>query len=194
MRMNDSIRSKKSIPRPLHRGVLIAAGVGLILLSIVVLSLSLWESFFKSGHIQLITVPGFQQLQLDTPGLYVGLYQHQGPGPIPIKQLSELDVRILSKTDYESIPVVMNTQGQTFERLGMRGMPVFNFFVETPGAYTMSAILKEDDVKQEYPIMIIPQSTQNIKQNLIVGVAFFIFFLASGIFILIRIKRWCSPS
>lgn len=194
MRMNDAIKPKKQLPTTMNRGVLIGIGVGLIVISLVALALSAWEGFFKSGKIQLVNVPGFQEIQLEEPGLYGGLYQHQGNDPLPVEFLQKLDVRILSKGDYEEIPVLMNTQGQTFERLGMRGMPVFNFVVEYPGTYTISAVSTGPEPKQPLPLFLIPQTTQNIKQTLIVGIGFFLLFLASGVFVLVRVNRWAPKS
>ncbi len=190
MRMNETIKPKPALPAVLNRGVLMGIGITLIVLSVVTLTLSVWEGFFNNGRIQVVQIPGFNELKLDTPGLYAGLYQHQGASPLPTKMLSQLDVRILSKGEYEEVPVLMNTQGQTFERLGMRGMPVFNFVIERPGVYTMSAVSTGSETEKPLSIFIIPQTASNIKQTLVVGIAFFALFLAAGIFVLIRMKRW----
>lgn len=190
MRMDDSIKSRKKNPVVLHRGILMSAGIGLIVIAVAAAAVSLWEAFGGGGRVQMVEVPGFHELKLDTPGLYAGVYQHRGNRPLPAQALSELDIRIMSKGDYQEIPVLVNTVGQTFERFGLKGMPVFNFVIDSPGIYTMSAVYKGENKGPTVPVFVIPQAVQNIKQTLIVGVACFILFLSTGIYLLLKLKQW----
>jgi hypothetical protein len=145
----------------------------------------------SGGNIQMVTLPGFHELKLETPGLYAGIYRHQGRGPIPVKALSQLDVRLMSKNDYQEVPVLMNVTGQTFDRLGVRGMPLFSFVIEQPGDYTLSAFAKEaDDKTPSINVMVLPQTAQNAKQTLFVGGSCLVFFIGLGIFILMHVKTW----
>jgi len=177
------------------RGILIGIGITFIVLSVVILATSAWEGFGGLGKkFQIINLPGFHELQLKEAGLYGGVYQHRGTQPMPARQLMNMDVRILSKDTYESIPVMMNTTGQTFNRLGVRGMPLFNFLIQRPGAYTLSAIYLEGTSGPTVPIMVFPQAAQNVKQTIIVGSVFFALFLVLGIIILVNVKKWVPSS
>jgi hypothetical protein len=192
MKMDTSFpRDKKTIHKNFSaRSLLMSLGIGLIVVSVVVLGLSLWEAFGKGGQISLVKIPGFHELTLEEPGLYAGVYQHRGQGPIPAQQLSQLDVKILSKDDYEEVPVVMNTQALTFDKLGVKGMPVFNFVINKAGSYTMSALYLGQEAGPKATLMIIPQTVQNLKQTMVVGIGLFVAFLAGGILILLKMDRW----
>jgi len=194
MRMDPTIKAKKTIKVPMNRTVLNTLGGILIGLAVLVLLLCLWEGFLKNARVQMVEVPGFHELQLDSPGLYAGLYQHRGSGVLPAEALSHLDVRILTKGSYEEIPVLLNNTGQSFERFGVRAIPVFNFSIEEPGSYTMSAVYNDNRTGPTVPIFIIPQAAQNIKQTLFVGIVFFALLLFSGIFVLIKRNHWAPKT
>jgi len=173
------------------RGSLVGLGVILIVLGSLVLLMSLWEGFggLRNRFIT-IELPGFHELDLKDAGLYGGVYQHQRPGPIPAKELTKMDVRIMAKRDYREVPVLMNTTGQTFDRLGMRGMPLFNFSIEEPGVYTISGVYLDIDTGPTVPVMIVAQAAQNIKQTLITGAIFFSLFVFLGILIFVKLNKW----
>ena len=173
------------------RPALLASGISLIILSIIVLGFSLWEAFGgSSGRFRVIEVPGFHQLDLKEGGLYAGVYQHRSNQPMPVKALSQIQVRIMYKPTYDEIPVVTNTAGVTFNRLGIQGMPLFNFAIQEPGTYTLSADYAGDAKGPIIPVTIMAQSAANAKQTLIVGGAFFALFLILGILILTRLNKW----
>ncbi len=194
-----NISTGKKPPKPtpffLRSGFLMGLGIAAIATGVVVASLSLYEAFLSSGNIHVVKLPGFHELKLETPGLYAGIYQHRGAGPIPVKELSQMDVRVMSKNDYQEVPVLMNVTGQTFDRLGVRGMPVFSFVIEQPGTYTLSGFAKEaNDKTPSINVMIVPQTAQNAKQTLFVGIACLVFFVGLGIFVLLHIKTWSPKS
>jgi hypothetical protein len=172
------------------RGFLIGFGVASIVLSVIVLGACVYEGFFNGERMKMIELPGFHELKLETPGLYAGVYQHMGSGPLPIKELSQMDVRVMSKDTYEDVPVIMNSAGQTFDRLGMRGLPLFNFAVANAGAYTLSGVYTNGVNGPSVRVLLFSQAAGNIKQTLIVGVAFFLVFLTIGIVILTRLDHW----
>lgn len=176
------------------RTTLLVAGIVFIVLSVVILSLSLYESFLGGGKVRLVELPGFHELKLDTPGLYAGVYQHRKAGPLPLKELTQMDVRVMSKDDYQEVPVLMNSSGQTFNRLGVQGLPLFNFVIERAGVYTLSGVYTGDSKGPTASILLFPQTVQNIKQTLIVGGGFFILFLALGIFLLIKRNQWAPTA
>jgi hypothetical protein len=184
-----------SAPFFLRPGFLMSLGIASIAVGVIVLGLSVYEAFLSGGKIRVVDLPGFHELKLDTPGLYAGVYEHRGSGPMPVELLSKLDVRLMSKDDYQEVPVLMNTTGQTFNRLGVRGMPVFSFVIEQPGDYTLSGFTKEaDDKTPSINVMILPQTAQNAKQTLFVGAACLVFFVGLGIFVLFHIKTWGPKS
>lgn len=173
------------------RTVLVGTGIAFIVLGVVILSLGLWEAFVGiRGKVNVVHVPGFQELTLDAAGLYAGVYQHRGAGQIPAQSLAKLDVRILSKSDYREVQVLMNTTGQTFTRFGQHGMLLFNFMIDEPGEYTMSAIYPEGREGPVVPVYLFAQAAQNIKQTLVVAVVFFAVFLTLGIVILVKKDTW----
>ena len=190
---NTEIKSKKiglgNPPFFLRRTFLITAGIGSIAVSFLVLGFSLYEGFLGAGNMRMLQLPGFHELQLDSPGLYGGVYQHRGAGPMPIKELTQMDVRVMSKDDYEEIPVLMNSTGQTFDRFGMHGLPLFNFAISRPGAYTLSGVYAGGATGPDIRVLLAAQSAGNIKQTLFVGVAFFVFFLGIGVFALVKLKQ-----
>lgn len=186
------MRMKKS--NKITRPVLLTVGVVFIVLSVVILGVSLWEGFVgSSARVLQITVPGFHQFELKDAGMYGAVYQHRSNGPMPISALSKLDVQILSGETYRPVPVVMNTAGRVFERMGFKGMAVFNFVVDQPGLYTMSAIYPEGVDGPTVPLLVFPQAARNIKQTLVVGTLFFLLFMVLGVLILVKLNTW-APS
>lgn len=175
----------------MNRNILLTTGIALIVLGVGALGASLWEGFGGFGkNFHVVDLPGFHEIDLKEPGLYGGVYQHQGTGPMPVRALSQMDVRVMFKQTYESIPVLMNTAGQTFDRFGLKGMPVFNFFIQEAGVYTLSAIYLGKTTGPTIPVIIVSQAAASIKQTLIVGVLFFSLFLGLGIMILVKLNRW----
>lgn len=193
MRMDPTIKSKHK-PAPLNRGVFVAAGIASIVVSLLILGFCLFESFGRGLDIKAVEVPGFHELKLNNAGLYAGVYQHRGAGPLPVAELSKLDVHILSKDDYQEVPVFTNTTGQTISQLGQQGMPLFNFVIERPGEYTLSAVYQDDVKGPVVQVLVFPPTVRNIKQTLIVGGASFLVFLGLGIFILVRLNRWAPKT
>jgi hypothetical protein len=157
---------------------------------VLIFGLCLWETFGFGGKFRVIEVPGFHELKLDTPGLYAGIYQHRGTGPIPVKELSAVNVHLMKKESYEEVPVLMNNAGQTFNQFGFQGMPLFNFVIQDPGDYTLSAAYLDERGGPTVSILLIAQAVQNVKQTLIVGIAFFALFIALGIFMLVKLNSW----
>lgn len=186
-------KQKKMVRPP--RGALLGIGVGFVGLAVVMLGLSLWEAFGGfSGKIRMVELPGFHELDLENPGLYAGIYQHRSRKPLPVKALSSMDVRIMAKDSYEEVPVLMNNTGQTISRFGIEVMPLFNFVVQQPGAYTMSAVYLGDQQGPKVPVTIVAQAAANIKQTLIVGASFFVLFLGLGILILVKLDQWAPKA
>jgi len=177
------------------RGILIAVGVVLIILACVILGVSLWESFGASkGKVHQVNAPDFHELDLQQGGLYGAVYQHRTPGPMPIEALTHLKAQLLFRETFEQIPLTFNTAGQTFERLGVRGMPLFNFFIHEPGFYTLHLFYEGERQGPSVPIFIISEAAQDVKQTLIVGGGFFILFLVLGILILVNLGKWIPKS
>ena len=192
MRMDPTIKRRETA-KPLDRRWVTAGGVAALAVAVVILGLSLWESLGGVGRVRSVTLPGFHRLALREPGLYAGFYQHRGPGAIPAATLSKLNVRILSKDDFEEVPVLMNSDGQVVERFGVQGMPLFNFVVRQPGDYTLSAVYDDVENGPSVPVFIFPQSVQNARTTLVVGFAFFALFIAIGVVVLRR-SRASTPS
>jgi hypothetical protein len=176
-----------------YKRLLAGLGTGLIILSVVILGAALWEGLGAGRTVRTLDIPGFHELDLDTPGLYAGIYQHQGDEPLPVQALSNLDIRILSKDSYRDVPVLMNSSGQTFSRMGMKGMILFNVLIEQPGFYSMSALYKDQISGPNITVLFIAEAAKTLQMTVLVGIFFFLVFLGLGIFTLIRAKRIKSP-
>ena len=191
VKMDPSFRKPRQTP-VMNRHVLVAVGASFIALAIIMLGLSLWEAFGGAARFHVIRVPGFHELNLEKPGVYIGLYQHHGSGPLPIQALSHLDVRVMSKNDFKEVPVLMNSAGQYFSRMGMQGMPVFNFEIPEAGSYTLSAAYIDAAGGPTVPILLFHQSVQNIRQTLTVGGLFFLLFVGLGIWVIFKSEEWST--
>jgi len=184
--------SKLKITRP-KRKFFVILGTSLIIVSVLILGLCLWDiAGGLKGQFFSFDLPGFQMLDLKNTGLYAGVYQHRGPGPIPAEELIKMQVRIFSEGSYEEVPVMMNTTGQTFQQLGVKGMPLFNFIVQKPGRYTLSGVYPDGVNGRTVPVLLMAQSAQNIKGTLIAGFIFFVLFLGVGIWVLVKAKTWAA--
>ena len=182
-------------PKNMTRPIIIGSGITLIVLACVIAVMGVVETVGSlRGNFNMVELPGFHEIELKEPGLYGGIYQHRSSGPMPIQALTQLDVRIMDKVTYEQIPVVMNTTGQTFQQMGMKGMPVFNFIVHKPGWYNVSAIFRGDATGPTIPVMIFAQAAQNVKQTVIVAGLFFVLFLTMGILMLVKLNRWAPKT
>lgn len=165
------------------------AGTASLVVAGIVLLVSLWDAFFRMGSkAQVLEVPGFHVLDLDTPGVYAGIYQHAGPGAIPIERLSKLSVHVISKDTYEEIPVLMNSTGQTVSRLGFQGMVVFNFIVDKPGFYTLSALAPDTSDSGPLSLLLLPQA-MDPRSPLLAGVFFTLVFVGLGVWALLKSRR-----
>lgn len=191
VKMDPSIRRPPRAPA-LNRNALVGLGTAFIVLAIIMLAMALWEGFGGAARFRSIRVPGFHELELDQAGGYVGLYQHRGTAPLPVRELSRLDVRVMSKGDFQEVPVLMNSAGQSFNRLGMQGMPVFNFIIPRPGVYTLSAAYLDETGGPNVSILVFHQGVQNIRQTIAVGGLFFLVFTVLGIWIIVKSADWST--
>ncbi len=160
----------------------VGAGIAFLVLAVVILGLGLWEGFVGAGaSVHRLEMPGFQELDLQEPGLYAGVYQHTGTEPMPSAALSKMSVKVFAKDGFQEVPVAMNTTGQTFSRLGQQGMVLFNFGINTPGVYTLSGLYLDGTPGPTVPVILVSQGVQNTKPTLIVSGFFFLFFMILGI-------------
>jgi len=195
MKMYEPYQKKPTlVPRP-KRGLFIGLGAGLIAISVLILGLAIWDIASSiSGQYFALDLPGFQELKLKSPGLYAAVYQHHGNTPIPAEALSKMQVRIFSEETYENIPVMMNTTGQTFQQMGLKGMPLFNFIIQKEGRFTLSGVYPDGINGPTVSVVLMSQATQNIKGAIFAGLLFFILFLGTGIWVLVRTKHWLGHS
>lgn len=164
-------------------------GTASLVLAGAVLTVSLWDAFFRMGSKALVLdVPGFHVLDLDTPGVYAGIYQHRGSGAIPVEQLSQLSIHVISKDTYEEIPVLMNSTGQTVTRMGFEGMVVFNFLIDKPGFYTLSALSSGAASSGPLSLLLLPQSLDP-RSPLLAGAFFTLVFAGLGGWALWKSRR-----
>lgn len=172
------------------RGPWIVIGSALIVLSLAIAVLTIWEVLGRANtRFHALELPGFHSLELKTPGLYAGVYQHNRPGPIPSADLSRLSVRVMSSDSFQEVPLVSNTSGRTFSQFGLSGMPLFNFVIEHPGSYTLSAVYPGEP-GPHVNVLLMSQAVRDIKPTLMVGGIFFILFLVLGIWIIVKSKNW----
>lgn len=171
------------------KSILRWSGIASILLATVIALAAVWDGFFRLGRqAQLIEVPGFHVLDLETPGVYAGVYQQQGPGNIPTEALSRLDVRVASKETYQEVPVMMNKSGQILSQFGVQGMMLFNFLIDKPGFYTLSAVYT-GETGPNLTVILFPQSAESLRPTLVGGILFFGIFLVLGVYLLRQSRR-----
>jgi len=175
----------------LLKGILIAAGVLLIFFSVIILGMGIWEGFSSvRENVHLVTIPGIHEINFKSAGQYVGLYQHQGRGPVPIKFLKGMEYRLLSKDGYKEIPLSINKNADIIGKFGQEAVLLFNFVIEEAGEYSFSAFnLTEEQGFPELPVVIFGQGAQGLKQSIIIGALFFVLFLVLGIVVLIQAKK-----
>lgn len=167
----------------------LGAGITFMVLSVLVLGLGLWEALVGIGaNVHHLELPGFHELELKEPGIYAGIYQHQGAGAIPAAALSKMSVKVFAKENFQEIPVVSNKSGGTFSRLGQQGMLLFNFMLHEPGRYTLSGLYLEADPGPTVPVILVNQGVRSTKPTLVVTVFFFLFFMTLGIW-MVRKKQ-----
>lgn len=160
------------------------AGVGFVVLATVFLFLGLWEGFVGAGaSIHRLEMPGFNDVDLKEPGLYAGLYQHQGPGNVPAAALAKMSVKVFAKEGFQEVPVAVNAAGETFSRLGQTGMVLFNFGITEPGRYTISGLYL-DAQGPTVPVLLVSQGVRSVKPTLVVSGFFFLFFTILGVWMI----------
>ena len=93
---------------------------------------------------------------------------------------------------FDATRFVNHTLEQTANRFGIKAMPVFNFIVQQAGTYDLTAFYTGDTKGPTLPVYLFPESVQNVKQTLIVGIGSFALFLGLGIFTLVKLNTW-SP-
>jgi hypothetical protein len=165
-------------------------GIASIVLATVILIAGLWEALIGvRGKVFQIELPGYHELDLQEPGLYAGVVQNKLSAPLPASALSKMSIKVMTK-DFEEVPVVVNTTGQTFERMGHQGMLLFNFAINQPGTYSLSGLYLDDATAPVVPVYVFAQQVQNLKPTLFVAGFFFLFFLVLGIFLLRNAKKW----
>lgn len=194
------VPANKLTPKPkkklmVSRRVLAGAGVFFLSLAFVLLGFGTWEAFGGfTKNIHTLGLPGFHEIDLAKPGVHIGFYQHRGTGPIPVDALSRLDVRLMSKTNYEEIPVLMNSGGQVFRRLGQEGMVLFSFAVERAGAYTLSGVYADAEPGPDVTVVVFPQGAHHVLPTLVVTVLFFLIFGGLGVLIFLKLNKWAPKT
>jgi hypothetical protein len=98
----------------------------------------------------------------------------------------------MSKEDGAEVPVLLNTAGQAVSRMGFKGMPLFNFDAPSAGDYTLSAVYVNGETGPNVPVILFHQEVIDIKQTLIVGVLFFVFFGGMGLWVLVKGPAWAA--
>ncbi len=171
--------------------ILIGVGVVFIFLSVLILGLGIWEGYSSvRQNVHMITVPGFHSLKLKSAGPYMGIYQHSGRGAVPIKLLTGMEYRLISKDGTREVPVNGNRTGDIMMRGGREAMIALNFILEEAGEYTFSAFnLGEEKAVSEIPLILFGQGAQGFKQSFVIGFLFFVLLLTLGIFLLLQAKK-----
>ncbi len=165
-------------------------GISCLVFGVIIVGAGAWDTFFRVGRqTQVVEAPGFHVLDLETPGVYAGIYQHRGDGPIPVEALSRLDVRLSAKETYQEVPVMMNKSAQVFSQLGVRAVLVCNFLIEKPGFYTLSATYTGDN-GPAVSLLLVPQSAQSVRPMLAGGALFFLIFTGLGIYLIRQSRRF----
>jgi hypothetical protein len=163
----------------------LGGGIAFVVLAVALLALGLWEGLVGVGaSMRRVELPGFHELDLKEPGLYAGLYQHQGPGPLPAAALSKMSIKVFEKDGFREVPVALNQTGETFARLGQQGMVLFNFGINQPGLYTLSGVYLDGEPGPTVAVTVISQGVRDTKPTLIVSGFFFLLFMTLGVWMI----------
>ncbi len=181
----------KRVDPQVFKGITIAAGVILIVFSVFILGLGLWESIGSvKQNVQIMPIPGFQHMKFASAGPYVGLYQHTGKGAVPIKILSGMEYRLISQDGTRELPVTTNKNGDIITRFGQEAVMAMSFVVDEAGDYTMSAFyLGTEKEVPEMSLTLFGQGAQGLKQTIVIAGIFSVLFLVLGIYILVWSRK-----
>jgi len=100
-----------------------------------------------SSKLQQVVVPGRAELNLGRPGAYTIYYEYESVVGARVystgRRLSGLECAVRSKATGENVPVSPTTVSSNYSLGGRSGIGAFDFKVDRPGAYELSASYPE---------------------------------------------------
>jgi len=156
----------------------------------------LWQNISRIGeNLTQVVVPGKSQLTLSKPGKYTIFYEHQSVVGNKVystgQELSGLECSLVSMDTGAEIALSPSAMNSTYSLGSRSGVSVFDFQIERPGAYELSAQYSEGREGPEVVLAIGQGFAEDIFKTVFgaLGILFGSIGLAVAIIVITLIKR-----
>ena len=156
----------------------------------------LWQSISRIGeNLTQVVVPGKSQLALPKPGKYTIFHEHQSVVGNKVystsQELSGLECSLVSKTTGDEIVLLPSAMNSTYSMGSRSGVSIFDFQIERPGAYELSAQYSGDQEGPEVVLAVGQGFAADIFKTVFgaLGILFGSIGLAVAIIVITLIKR-----
>lgn len=167
-----------------------ALGWGLMAVGMIALVVSVSQVALTSYRgIKKISLPGAKVLTLKEPGIYVGVYQHSNDNPVPAEELSRLEIQLSESSNGFPVPLVRLSGAQVFSVGGQVGAVLFQTEISEPGDYFLSAVYPQGVPGPTIEGLLIHESVQSNRADLVVGIIVCLVLNGFGVFTLIKTSK-----
>lgn len=188
----SSVHSGGSAGRTWYLVAVLVALAGLVVAGLVV-----WRTLSEAGaDIQRLVVPGQAELVLDPPGTYTIYYEHRSVVDGRVfatagTDVSALQVSVEEVATGEGVSLTPPSGNVQYEFGAHAGRAVFNFPVEEPGGYLISAGYPEGSAGPEVVLAVGQGVGRRIATGLLagIGIPFVAFGLAVAIAVVTYVRR-----
>ncbi len=164
-----------------------ALGWGLMAVGMIALIVSVSQVALTSYRgIKKISLPGAKVLTLKEPGIYVGVYQHSTGNPVPAEELARLEIQLSESSNGFPVPLARLPGAQVFSVGGQVGAVLFQTEISEPGDYFLSAVYPQGAPGPAIEGLLIHESVQSNRADLVVGIIVCLILNGFGIFTLIK--------
>jgi len=178
----------KDVMTPQHIRWSYILGAAICAVGIIIFWVALGTVAWNTArNVQKVRLPGEAYLKLRHPGIYLGVYAHQGEDALPVQALSGLNLSLTNTFTNQPLPVA-KMPPVAFAMAGQKGVGLFQTEAPEAGEY----ILKADYVGAEGPsfeAFVMHESLATNRADLAAGVIFCLVLLGVGGTILYRTSR-----
>lgn len=149
-----------------------------------------------AGNLTQVVVPGTKALEFTEPGDYTIFYEYKSVIGNKIyatgDDLSGLECNLVEKATGRSIALAPTTTNMTYSTGGRAGMAIFNFTIEKPGTYELSAIYIEHRTGPEVVLAVGKGFMVKLMTTIFGGIAILFVSIIAGaaITIITFVKRY----
>jgi hypothetical protein len=173
-----------------------ALGGAVLVAGCVYFGVFLWQNISRIGeNLTQVVVPGKSQLALSEPGKYTIFYEYQsvvGNKVYSTRQdLSGLKCSLVSKDTGTGIALSPSTLNSRYSLGSRSGVSVFDFQIERPGTYELSAEYSRDQEGPEVVLAVGRGFAEGIFRTVAqgLGILFGSIALGVGIIVVTLVKR-----